>query len=70
MMNDLFAEDSGKRCSMCGRFRPLSFFSASRRSADGLQYYCKDCQRRYRQRHPTREYKYKTDRGTLFSDEW
>lgn len=36
-----------KRCSKCGAEKPLTEFFANKYSADGLQHYCKDCQRRY-----------------------
>lgn len=58
MRADLFEAPEGKRCAMCGRTLPLSFFYASRRAADGLQSYCRSCQRRYRLMHPTKEYRY------------
>lgn len=57
MMQDLFTEH-GKICPYCGREREWWQFYRSRSSKDGLQSYCKDCQRRYREKHPTKEYKH------------
>ena len=58
---DLFSDD-GKRCPYCGRFLEHWQFNSSRNTRDGLQSYCKECQRRYREKHPTKEYKqYKKD---------
>lgn len=34
-----------KRCSRCGRVLPVSSFSRSSKNKDGLQCWCKDCQR-------------------------
>lgn len=34
-----------KRCSHCGRVLPVSSFSRSSKNKDGLQCWCKDCQR-------------------------
>lgn len=34
-----------KRCSRCGRVLPVSIFSRSSKNKDGLQCWCKDCQR-------------------------
>ena len=34
-----------KKCSKCGRVLPISEFNKSRRHKDGLQYYCRECQR-------------------------
>lgn len=34
---------SGKRCSRCGEFRPMSAFAADSRRPDGLAYSCKEC---------------------------
>lgn len=56
MTHDLFSEQ-GKKCPYCGRVREWWQFYPSRTSKDGLQSYCKDCQRRYREKHPTKEYK-------------
>lgn len=55
-MQDLFSEQ-GKRCPYCGRVREWWQFNISRSSKDGLQSYCKECQKRYREKHPTKEYK-------------
>lgn len=62
-MPDLFSED-GKRCPYCGRVLERWQFNESRVTRDGLQCYCKDCQRKYREKHPTKEYKqFKQDRS-------
>lgn len=37
-----------KVCSRCKRLLPRSAFNKCSTTADGLQYYCKDCQREYR----------------------
>lgn len=34
-----------KRCSRCGKEKPLSEFHKNKTMADGLHYYCKDCVR-------------------------
>lgn len=34
-----------KKCTKCGRELPLDNFSKCATNKDGLQYYCKDCQR-------------------------
>ena len=34
-----------KRCSKCGRFLPLADFNKCSSASDGLQNYCKDCQK-------------------------
>ena len=51
------ANRPGKRCALCGRYLEHWQFNRSRASRDGLQSYCKDCQRRYREKHPAKEYK-------------
>lgn len=61
---DLF-ENEGKRCPYCGRVLEHWQFYRSRSSKDGLQSYCKDCQRRYREKHPTKEYKQHRDDQSL-----
>lgn len=35
-----------KRCSRCGRSRPLEAFGADRSRSDGLTRYCRDCRSR------------------------
>lgn len=57
MPTDLFSEKQGKRCPYCGRVLEWYRFYRSRYTSDGLQSYCKDCQRRYREKHPTKEWK-------------
>ena len=34
-----------KRCSKCGRVLPLAYFNKNKMAKDGLQYWCKDCQK-------------------------
>lgn len=36
-----------KICSKCGRELPLECFGKRKRSKDGLQPYCKECQKQY-----------------------
>lgn len=40
-------EQKTKVCSKCGRELPTSEFYTSKRSKDGLQNYCKECQQTY-----------------------
>ena len=42
-------ETPEKTCSRCGEVRPLNAFNRYRKSQDGRQNYCRDCQRAYRQ---------------------
>ena len=37
--------DEAKRCSHCGKLKPLEEFNKRSRSKDGLQHYCRECQR-------------------------
>ena len=61
VMDDMFGRPE-KRCACCGRFLEHSQFNASRNSKDGLQSYCKECQKKYKAKHPEKEYKhYKND---------
>ena len=63
--NDLFGIKT-KRCPYCGEEKELNQYYRSRSSADGLQSYCKECQRRYREKHPEKEYKqYKSGSSCL-----
>lgn len=55
-MADLF-DNGGKRCACCGRVKERSQFNGSRTSSDGLQSYCRECQRDYHRRHPRKEWK-------------
>ena len=57
-MPDLFSDDMLKRCPYCGRKLERTQYNRSRFTADGLQAYCKDCQRAYRSKHPKKEYKW------------
>ena len=63
MPADLF-QQQGKRCP-CGRVREHWQFNRSRHTADGLQSYCKECQREYHRKHPFKEYKYNKDSISL-----
>lgn len=56
MPADLFSEQ-GKKCPYCGRTLEHWQFNRSRFTRDGLQSYCKDCQREYRRKHPQKEWK-------------
>lgn len=43
--------DSTKICSKCGRELPISEFSKDKSKKDGLQAYCKECNKQYREEH-------------------
>ena len=51
-----------KICSKCGRVLPLADFNKRKSSKDGLQYYCKDCQKaiknEWRAKNPTYDAEY------------
>ena len=64
VMDDIFGHP-GKRCAMCGRRLEWWQFNRSAASKDGLQSYCKACQRKYRSRHPGKEYKNNREDGSL-----
>lgn len=49
-----------KHCSNCGEWHPLSQFSKSRTSQDGLYYCCKECSRK-----KCRKYREEKKRGSL-----
>jgi len=57
-ISDLFQSVKTKRCPSCGKELEAFNFYSSRSSADGLQSYCKKCQRRYREKHPEKEWKW------------
>ena len=40
-----------KRCTKCGEEKPLTEFHKSRKSHDGLGYWCKSCKKEPRRRH-------------------
>lgn len=61
---DLF-DNGGKRCAYCGQYLEWWQFNRSKRSRDGLQSYCKTCQKRYREKHPNKEYKQKRKDNSL-----
>ena len=46
-----------KQCTGCKETIPVSGFSKNARSKDGLQYWCKECQRQQRQRPEVKEYR-------------
>ena len=56
VMDDIFGRPE-KRCACCGRWLERAEFNSQRSSADGLQSYCKACKKRYRMKHPMKEYK-------------
>lgn len=47
-----------KRCTKCGEKKPLSEFAKSLKNKDGLQYYCKECTKKYRRVHKTKKVEY------------
>ncbi|MGM9685597.1 MAG: hypothetical protein ACI3YI_05145 [Bacteroidaceae bacterium] len=55
MPSELFIKK--KRCPSCGKELEPWFFNRASASADGLQSYCKDCQRIYHIKHPHKEFK-------------
>ena len=55
---DMFGRIPGvKRCACCHKYKESHEFNTSKTSSDGLQSYCKSCQRLYRIKHPNKEYK-------------
>ena len=64
MMNNV--EVKTKRCSKCGRILPITEFSKNKSRKDGLNHYCKQCDRAKR-----KEY-YQTHRDTVLKSvaEW
>ena len=58
MQMDIFASVPGyKKCACCGRYKAVGEYNISKASNDGLQGYCKACQKMYRIKHPNKEYK-------------
>lgn len=58
MQMDIFSSVPGyKKCALCGKYRETFRFNKSKTTKDGLQSYCKDCQRIYHHRHPNKEFK-------------
>ena len=55
MPSELFIKT--KRCPSCSKELEPWYYYRSRKSADGLQSYCKGCQRIYRIKHPEKEFK-------------
>lgn len=47
-----------KRCPKCGQVKPTIEFSRNKRSRDGLQSSCKDCNRAYREAHREQKREY------------
>lgn len=50
---------SGKRCTGCGEVKAVESFSRDRSRKDGLQSYCKACNRRYREEFSERQRRYR-----------
>lgn len=57
VMDDMFGRPE-KRCACCGRWLEYTQFNISKLSKDGLQSYCKRCQKAYHQKHPSKEFKH------------
>ena len=36
-----------KRCSKCGKVKPISEFSKNKHAKDGMQFHCTDCKKEY-----------------------
>lgn len=66
MLNGTLADNisgrPGKRCAMCGQWKEHWQFN---RAGDGLQSYCRECQKKYRKKHPSKEYKNDKDDKSL-----
>lgn len=56
VIDDIFGRPE-KRCASCGRYLEHWQFNSSRHSKDGLQSYCKSCQRMYHMKNPDKQYK-------------
>lgn len=56
VMDDIFGRPE-KKCAMCGRYLEHWQFNFSTCSKDGLQAYCKECQRKYREKYPEKKYR-------------
>ncbi len=56
VMDDMFGRPE-KRCVCCGRYLEHTEFNKSKSSSDGLQSYCKSCQKAYHAKHPDKQYK-------------
>jgi len=46
----VYRKQKSKRCARCKAWKPVSNFSKRRSSKDGLQSWCKECQRTYRKK--------------------
>lgn len=63
---DMFGNYMGvKRCACCRKLKEFFEFNTSKRSKDGLQSYCKTCQKIYHVRHPHKEYKRQENDASL-----
>ena len=56
IMDDMFGRPQ-KRCACCGKFLDASQFHICRDAKDGLQSWCKKCQKEYHEKHPYKMYK-------------
>jgi len=41
-----------KRCRRCGKIKPVSEFNEHKKTKDKLQYWCKECQKEWREKNP------------------
>ena len=53
--------ENTKICSKCGRELPLSEFNKCKRSKDGLQWACKECQKQYYAEHAEEKKQYRAE---------
>ena len=44
-----------KKCTICGKEQPIENFHKNRKTKDGLQYHCKECQKEYERRRKLRK---------------
>ena len=47
-MDEVKVEEGFKRCSKCGQVKPIGDFNKCKMASDGLQRYCKQCQKAVR----------------------
>ena len=52
-----------KRCSKCGEVKPVSEFNKNDTKKDGLQTHCKECVKKYKQKHYSENKKYYIDKA-------
>jgi len=61
-----------KTCKRCDRDKPLSHFAKNRAEKDGLQRYCRDCQKdlnkRWRKNNPEKSKEHSRESGRVFRD--